>query len=190
MAELFGQTVSKTYFIKDGEGQYGKWRMWSFYLEGSDKKFTYFTSGNKPEPFEGMKIGYLKYTEKQDGKYTNYTVDELKVSEEPVQKSEPPSHVPESQQRTPTQPPKVDWDEIAFKKCKFGFLKEAFVPFIKGEILDNGNLHMLEQEAEIFATMSMRILDKDIPDISEPTSTAFNTEEVPLGAYYDDIAVL
>jgi len=67
-----------------------------------------------------------------------------------------------------------------FQKCKHDFLKEAFVPWIKGELGTMDLLPNLEADAEAFATMSMRILDK-------PANTAFNTEEVPLGVYYDEV---
>jgi len=69
-----------------------------------------------------------------------------------------------------------------FQKCKFGFLQQVFVPWIKKEI---DNLEALEDHAELFATMSMRILDK--PDISEPANTAFNTEQPPIDVYYDEV---
>jgi len=183
--EKYGQTVSKAYHVKDGVGNDGKgktwtWRMWNIYLEGNDKKFLYFTSGKKPEPFAGMKIGYMKYSEKQevskkDGKtYTNYTIDELKVSEEPVGLSEPPDTIIQNK------PQGRDFHAESFGKCKFGFLQQAFVPWIKNELEGTG-IEALESMAEEFAEMSMRILQK--PDISEPASTAFNTDEIPLDAY-------
>ena len=72
-----------------------------------------------------------------------------------------------------------------FQKCKHDFLKEAFVPWIKGELGTMDLLPNLEADAEAFATMSMRILDK--PDISEPANTAFNTEQPPFDVYYDEV---
>jgi len=75
-----------------------------------------------------------------------------------------------------------------FQKCKFGFLQQAFVPYLKKEF-ETGKVEFyeaeLEKAAELFATMSMRILDK--PDISEPANTAFNTEQPPLDVYYDEV---
>jgi len=72
-----------------------------------------------------------------------------------------------------------------FQKCKFGFLQQVFVPYVKNELGPTTILDTLEKEAELFATMSMRILNK--PDISEPANTAFNTEQPPLDVYYDEV---
>ena len=193
MAELYGQIITKIYHVKDGEGQYGKWRMWSLYLKDNDKKFTYFSGGKKPEPFEGMKIGYLKYTEKQetskkDGKvYNNYTIDDLKVSEDSPQ--------PQTGQGVPTKPQGRDFHAENFGKCKFGFLQQAFVPFIKSEICLDSSFGELEKLAETFATMSMRILSntpsasqtakelEDTPENAPEQEDPFQGDEVPLSAY-------
>jgi len=137
--ELYGQTVSKVFHVKDGTGSDGKgktwpWRMWSVYLGDNDKKFTYFTSGKKPEPFEGMKIGYLKYTEKQevskkDGiTYNNYTIDELKVSEESVGLPKPPDTIIQNK------PQGRDFEREARGKCLFGFMNSGFTMLLEGNI--------------------------------------------------------
>jgi len=188
--ELYGQTISKVKHIKDGEGQNKKgehwtWKMWSFSLENNNQWFTYFTSGKKPEPFEGMKIGYLKYTEKQEGEYLNRTVDEIKVAEDSPQ-------APVATKQAFTQKKDTDWDAIARGKCKFGFLQQAFVPYLKGELFkveDEDSLHLLEQNAELFADMCMRTLSdsttapqtaKEEKDIGESTPDVPYADSPPL----------
>lgn len=187
--ELYGQTVSKVYHKKDGsstdkEGKSWDWRLWNIYFDGFDGSFTLFTSGKKPEPFEGMKVAYIKYKEEttvseKDGKtYTNRTIDEFKLSEESPEPSTQPvstSFLAPSQPLPQPQPKKeVDWDAIAFKKCKFGFLKEAFVPYIKGEISNFVSSSMddmieLEKMAEEFAKMCMRVISDSPTATQEPS---------------------
>lgn len=57
-----------------------------------------------------------------------------------------------------TQKQAVDRDAVNFGKCKFGFLQRAFVPYLKDEVFNGADLLELEEIAEEFATMSMRIL--------------------------------
>lgn len=208
MPELYGKVIGKVYHIKDGDGSNKEtgetwiWRMWSFYI--GDDKFTYFTSGKKPEPFEGMKVGYLTYKEedsvsKKDGKtYTNRTIDKFEVSQEspeaPQTRADAPDSIGTHQAPIPT--PKRDYHAENLGKCKFGFLKEAFVPWIKNEIKPLEGLAGLEEEAEQFATMSMRILTpkpmdtfKDATDMPDDAK-ALDLEDAqlpPLDSYEEDI---
>jgi len=198
--ELYGQIITKIYHVKDGtgrdkEGKTWAYRIWNIYFEDNDKKFTYFTSGKKPEPFEGMKIGYLKYTEKQetskkDGKvYTNYTIDELKVSEDSPQ--------PQAGQRVQAKTQSTDWDAIARGKCKFGFLQQAFVPYLKGELFkdEEGKLPLLEEAAELFADLCMRWFPgattapqtaKEEKDVPERASGGPDRDIPPIEAYEEE----
>ncbi len=185
--ELYGQTIGKVYHIKDGEGEYGVWRMWSFYLDGvKDKRFTYFSGGKKPDPIEGMKIGYMKYTTKQDGEYTNRTIDELKVSQE---SSEPQLDTPQDTSMHRQFPPAPSRDDTVFGQCKYGFLKEAFVSYLRGKFPVD-YIDTIEETAEEFTVMAMRRLPpepidtfKDAPDGESP----FPDEEIPLDSYERDV---
>jgi len=68
-----------------------------------------------------------------------------------------------------------------FQKCKYGFLQQAFVPWVKNEITLSAGLKELEVNAEVFATMSMRILDRPAPP--EPIDTFKDADTPPLDAY-------
>jgi len=61
---------------------------------------------------------------------------------------------------TPTYQPikeDVNWDKISYGKCKHGFLIEAYKKWDRNSAW---TLDMLETEAEAFAEMSMRKLNK------------------------------
>jgi len=78
-----------------------------------------------------------------------------------------------------------------FGKCKFGFLQQAFVPYIKDEVFNGADLLELEEIAEVFAMMSMRILDK--PKVSSETKTGgtgIDDNMPPLDAYDEEIDFL
>lgn len=81
MTQLTNQVISKVERKKDGDGEYGPWVLYNFWLENNDKRFSYFQSGQKPVPVQGMKIGHIEYKEKVNGKYTNYEVSTLSVVE-------------------------------------------------------------------------------------------------------------
>jgi len=50
----------------------------------------------------------------------------------------------------------VKQEDDVFGKCKFGFLQEAFTPFLKGELMMN--IEDIEHQAEEFTKMAMRKL--------------------------------
>ncbi len=50
------------------------------------------------------------------------------------------------------------WNKISWGKCKHGFLIEAFKKF--GDVQFEQNLNLIERQAELWADMSMRKLDK------------------------------
>ena len=78
MPTLTNVIVNKVYKGASGEGQYGPWQAYNFYVKGDDRKFSCFDS--KLAPVEGMAIVALEYEEEQsqskkDGKwYTNNNV--------------------------------------------------------------------------------------------------------------------
>ena len=86
---LANKTIGKVYKGKTGEGQYGPWVAWNFYVEGDDRKFSYFSGGKKPEPFEGAFIQMLKYETVTKGKYTNHNVKEMALDNIEKQNNEP-----------------------------------------------------------------------------------------------------
>jgi len=88
-------TISKVYEGKSGESQYGKWTAYNFYVNGDDRKFSYFKTEKSPLlPVEGMRLKMLRFEEVTKGGYTNYNVKEMflyKESEKPPQtRSEAP----------------------------------------------------------------------------------------------------
>jgi len=76
MPTLTNVIVNKVYEGKSGEGQYGPWQAYNFYVRGDVRKFSCFDS--KLVPREGMAIDALEFEEEQkakDGKwYTNNNI--------------------------------------------------------------------------------------------------------------------
>ena len=71
-------TINKVYEGKSGESQYGKWTAYSFYVEGDDRKFSYFKTEKSPLlPTVGMMLKMLRFETVQKGQYTNYNVKEM-----------------------------------------------------------------------------------------------------------------
>jgi len=88
-------TIGKVYEGKSGEGEYGKWKAWNFYVEGDERRFSYFSGGKKPEPFEGAFIKMAKLETVVKGKYTNHNIKEMAL---------------ESQNNEPRQDPPDDYE--------------------------------------------------------------------------------
>ena len=79
MDKLNGVTITKVFKGKSGEGKYGPWQGYNFYVDDpdwKDQKFSYLQSGRKPVPEEGMKVD-LEFETKQNREYTNYDVKKL-----------------------------------------------------------------------------------------------------------------
>ena len=77
MAHVSDCTITKVYEGKSGEGEYGPWTAWNFYVDKSDNKFSYFSGGKKPKPEEGMKLELLRFETVINGEYTNHNVKEM-----------------------------------------------------------------------------------------------------------------
>ena len=80
--KLNGVTITKVFKGKSGEGKYGPWQGYNFYIDDPDwkeQKFSYLQSGKKPVPEEGMKVD-LEFETKQNGEYTNYDVKKLSAA--------------------------------------------------------------------------------------------------------------
>jgi len=86
---LIDVTISKVYEGKSGENKYGKWTAYNFYVDGDDRKFSYFKTEKSPLlPTTGMYLKMLRFeTVEKDG-YTNHNVKELFLhkAEKPTQK--------------------------------------------------------------------------------------------------------
>ena len=85
MPTLTNVIVNKVYEGASGEGQYGPWQAYNFYVKGDDRKFSCFDS--KLIPKEGMAIAALEFEEKQSqGKdekwYTNNNVKTVILPDE------------------------------------------------------------------------------------------------------------
>ena len=88
MPTLTNVIVNKVYKGASGEGQYGPWQAYNFYVKGDDRKFSCFDS--KLVPVEGMAIAALEFEEKQSqGKdekwYTNNNVKTVMFPDEAQQ---------------------------------------------------------------------------------------------------------
>lgn len=82
-------TISKVYEGKSGKSQYGAWTAYNFYVNGDDRKFSYFKTEKSPIlPTVGMRMKLLRFeTVTKDG-YTNHNVKEMflyKENEKPSQ---------------------------------------------------------------------------------------------------------
>ena len=82
--------ISKVYEGKSGEGEFGKWTAYNFYIEGDERKFSWFKSDSKPTmPVQGMRIKLMEYAVKQSGEYTNYNVSRIVLQEKQPETIEP-----------------------------------------------------------------------------------------------------
>ena len=85
METLTNVEIGKVYRGASGEGQYGPWQLWDFYLTSDKRKFSMFEKDEHPLPLSGMKIAAMKFETKQTpgtgkhvGKtFTNHQVTEL-----------------------------------------------------------------------------------------------------------------
>jgi len=96
---LSNVTIEKVFKGKSGtsDGKNGpfEWQMWDVYIDG--KKYTYFSSGNKPIPSAGAFVKMLKYEVtqtpgkgKHEGKtFTNYNIKEMALDNLEKQNNEP-----------------------------------------------------------------------------------------------------
>lgn len=78
---------------KSGTNQYGPWELFRIKIDDSDWakiEFSHFRKAKESAMAVGMELATLEFTESQDGKYTNYTVDKFEV------KQEKPKPAPES----------------------------------------------------------------------------------------------
>jgi hypothetical protein len=80
------KVVGKVYEGAKGDGKFGPYQYYNFYLVGGKLKFSYCHTGKKAIPTEGMKIAYMEWEETQsekDGKtFLNQTVKLLKPLED------------------------------------------------------------------------------------------------------------
>ena len=81
-----GVTIGKVYKGASGEGEYGPWQIWNFYLDNKDdkRKFTWFEKDGLI-PIEGMSIKAMEFevseTQKGGKTFLNHTVKWFKLSE-------------------------------------------------------------------------------------------------------------
>ena len=82
MKSISNKEIGKVYEGAKGEGKFGPYQYYNFYLVGGKLKFSYCHTGKKPIPVEGMKLAYMEWEEsqsKKDGKtFINQTVKTLK----------------------------------------------------------------------------------------------------------------
>ena len=91
MAHVSDCEITKVYEGKSGEGEYGPWTAWNFYVDKSDLKFSYFSGGKKPKPVEGMRLELIRYDTVTKGEYTNHNVKEIFVDASTPKPSQKPS---------------------------------------------------------------------------------------------------
>lgn len=92
--QLTDVIITKVYEGKSDVGKFGPWTAYNFYVEGEDKKFSWFGGGDKITPVEGMQIAYMEYKTEIEGKYTNHKVSKLTIKEgvaQPTPSSAPPT---------------------------------------------------------------------------------------------------
>ena len=86
MAEEFETDIeiTKVYEGTSGEGEFGPWTAYNFYVKGDDRKFSWFKSDSKPiMPVPGMLVKLMEYfiaetySEKHNKTFTNYNVSRI-----------------------------------------------------------------------------------------------------------------
>jgi hypothetical protein len=81
-------TIGKVYKGKGGEGHYGPWQIWNFYIDDPDdkRKFTWFEKDGLI-PIEGMNIKAMEFeiseTHKDGKTFRNHTVKWFKLNSTP-----------------------------------------------------------------------------------------------------------
>jgi hypothetical protein len=169
--------ITKVYEGKSGEGKFGTWQIYNFYIKDRKEKFSCFGS-DAFTPEEGMNLKLLKYEIEPNGEYTNYKVKEAIINEgnTKISKSATPQQA--------SQPKKLDRNSVAWGQCKYGFLQKAFVSYIRGDFLEM-DLDEIENLSEQFADMCFRNLsdqhtedntDKSIPESTVSRHTTSNRE--------------
>lgn len=105
MEHLLNFTITKVYEPQkegkpiEGEGEYGAWKLYTFYTDKTDKeKFSFMWGEKKPRPTKGLKIKHMEYEEEKKGQYTNLNVKKLELPEQEKSSS------PESSPKTTSQP--------------------------------------------------------------------------------------
>jgi len=169
MEVIVNAIITKVYEGASGTSQHGAWQIFNFYVKDRKEKFSCF-GNEKFTPKEGMVLKLLKYEIKTKGEYTNYNVKEAITEDSP-----------QPQAGVQAKPQGRDFYAENFGKCKFGFLQQAFVPWAKGEIYASdpkASINMIEQDAEHFAVMSMRMLSR----ATTAPQTAKETKDVPARA--------
>jgi len=122
---LANKTITKAYRGKTGEGQYGPWVAWNFTIEGDDRKFSYFSGGKKPEPFDGAFIMMAKYETVTKGQYTNYNVKELALGQP---ENNEPGQAPPAGPGWYGEKPKDDYEPPGKPNKEESHKQGAFVP--------------------------------------------------------------
>ena len=80
MPSLTNQTIISTNVKRTGTSNKGPWTLVEVQLSGHQKAMGYFPDGDdKPELSPGDVIEYLEYSEKQNGKYVNLSIDVIKM---------------------------------------------------------------------------------------------------------------
>ena len=72
--------ISKAFEGASGEGEFGPWTAYNFYVEGDERKFSWFKSDSKPiTPVQGMGIKLMDYVSAPSkcGKYINNNVSRI-----------------------------------------------------------------------------------------------------------------
>ena len=87
MEHLLNFTITEVFEAKkgdgslvEGKGDYGFWKLYTFYTDKTDKdKFGFMWDEKKPRPESGLKVKHMEYEIKVEGKYTNYNAKKLEV---------------------------------------------------------------------------------------------------------------
>jgi len=84
---------------KSGQGQYGEWTMYTFTVRiagWEQEKITYFKSGNKPAPTDGMMVASLEVEEDYyQGNFSGYKAKSMQINQG-TPSNQPPRTVPPS----------------------------------------------------------------------------------------------
>lgn len=173
METITNVEVSKVYPGPKGEGEYGPWQIWNFYLKDDKRKFSFFEKDGLI-PQEGMQIQVLKFEVKQKGEYTNHDVKELTLQADWYDGKEPESS--EAVQST-----------ISTKRDSSVTMYISYAKDLMVALLASGAYPglTLEQAADLVTQVGMMMQDEADDDGSAQPNT--DPIEIPEPGTTDDV---
>jgi len=141
MEQLNNVQITKVFEGKSGEGKFGFWQAYNFYIDDpdwKDIKFSYFGGGKKTTPTEGMNLSLLEFEVSHKGEYTNYDVGKIiPITSKP---KPVPTNSPAQGSNNKTWPEKDNKKFIDHGRCMIELMKMATINPEGGDQIDKDYL--------------------------------------------------